>query len=131
MDYPSNDEYSRQFGGHVQKYFGFFRFMLTSRFKSCGLSLLTNLCFLGRRGTQRRAHCWFQRLSRASDIAAGDVASGPFSAVAVESCSKQEMERKERESDSLPLALLFPKSIFACNPYRNSLSASFRQRLNL
>ena len=68
--------------------------------------MLTNLCFLSRRGAYRPAHCWFQRLSRAGDIAAGDIiaagdvaagdiASGPFSAAAIKSLSEQETERKE------------------------------------
>lgn len=110
-----------------------------SCFKSHGVSLLTNLCFLGRRGAYGPAHCWFQRLNRAGDIAAGDIAAGDiasgnaaiFSAAAIKSLSEQESERKERNSDFLSLVLLFPRSIFACNPYRNSLSTSFRQRLNL
>lgn len=87
------------------------RFFLGSRshscFKSYGISLLTNLCFLSRKGAYTPTHCWFQRLSRAGnvaaagDIAAGDIVSGPFSAAAIKSLSKQETERKEQKSDFL------------------------------
>lgn len=56
-----------------------------SCFKSLGISLLRNFCFLSTRGAHRPAHCWLQRLSSAGDVAAGDIiASGPFSS----SCSK-------------------------------------------
>lgn len=64
VDYPSNDEHSRSFGGHIQKCLGFLGSCSHSYFENQGVSLLTSLCFLGRRAGYRPAHCWFQRLSR-------------------------------------------------------------------
>lgn len=63
--------------------------------------MLTNLLFLSSTGTYRPVHCWFQRLGREADIAAGDIASGPFLAAAIKSLCKPETERQEQKSDFL------------------------------